>query len=64
MPTMHHGGKSSAKTFSGFKEPIVLGLDSYVTREVVGCLANQPGQEAVELLDLTTREPRRLTFTP
>src|SRR5262245_13294099 len=47
---MRHGRKSSSKTFNGFKEHFALDLDSKVTREVVVCPANQPEQEAVELL--------------
>jgi hypothetical protein len=45
-----HGRKRSAKTFNGFKEPVALDVDSKVTRAVVGCPANPPEHEAVELL--------------
>ena len=45
-----HGRKSSAKTFNGCKEHLALDGDSKVTREVVVCPANQPAQEARELL--------------
>jgi len=47
---MRHGRKSSSKTFNGFKEHLVLDLDSKVTREVVVCPANAPACEAVELV--------------
>ncbi len=47
---MRHGRTSSAKTFNGFKEHFVLALDSKVTREVVVCPANEPEDEAVELV--------------
>ena len=47
---MRHGRKSSAKTFNGFKAPVVLDLDSPVTHEGVVCPANHPEHEAVELL--------------
>ena len=47
---MRHGRKSSSKTFNGFKEHLVLDLDSKVTREVVVCPANAPECEAVELV--------------
>jgi hypothetical protein len=45
---MRHGRKSSANTCNGCKEPLVLALASTVTREVVGCPANEPEEEAVE----------------
>jgi hypothetical protein len=47
---MHHGRKSSAKTFNGFKEPWVLDLDSQATREVVVRPANEPEYAVVELV--------------
>ena len=47
---MRHGRKSSSKTFNGFKEHLVLDLDSKVTREVVVCPANAPECEAGELM--------------
>jgi hypothetical protein len=34
-PAMRHGRKSSSKTFNGFKEHLVVDLDSKVTREVM-----------------------------
>jgi hypothetical protein len=47
---MRHGRKSSAKTFTGFKEHFAMDLDSQGTREVVVRPANEPECEAVELL--------------
>ena len=47
---MRHGRKSSAKTFNGFKEHLVVDLDSKVIREVVVRPANEPEHEAVDLL--------------
>jgi Transposase DDE domain/Transposase domain (DUF772) len=47
---MRHGRKSSAKTFNGFKEHVVVDLDSKVIREVVVRPANEPEHEAVDLL--------------
>jgi hypothetical protein len=47
---MRHGRKSSAKTFNGFKEHLLVDLDSTVTREVVVRPANEPESEVVELL--------------
>src|SRR5262249_47576710 len=47
---MRHGRKSSAKTFNGFKEHFVLELDSRGPREVVVRPANEPEDEAVELV--------------
>jgi hypothetical protein len=47
---MRHGRKSSAKTFNGFKEHLLVDLDSTVTREVVVRPANEPEHEVVELL--------------
>ena len=47
---MRHGRKSSAKTFNGFKEHIVLDLDSRVTREVVVRPANEPEHAVVALV--------------
>ena len=46
---MRHCRKSSAKTFKGFQEHVVLDLESYVTREVVVRPANEPEHEAVAL---------------
>jgi hypothetical protein len=54
---MRHGRKSSAKTFNGFQEPVVLDLDSHGTREVVVRPANEPEQAAVELLVETWEPP-------
>jgi hypothetical protein len=54
---MRHGRKSSAKTFNGFKEHVVLDLDSHVTHEVVVRPANEPEHEAVELLVETLEKP-------
>jgi DDE family transposase/transposase-like protein DUF772 len=45
-----HGRKSSAKTFNGFKEHLLVDLDSTVIREVVVCPANEPEHEVVEFL--------------
>ena len=47
---MRHGRKSSSKTFHGFKEHLVLDLDSQVTREVVVRPANEPEYEVVEMV--------------
>jgi hypothetical protein len=47
---MRHGRKSSAKTFNGFKEHLVVDLDSKVTQEVVVRPANEPEHVVVELL--------------
>lgn len=47
---MRHGRKSSAKTFNGFKEHLVLDLDSKVTREVVVRPANEPEYAVVEMV--------------
>jgi hypothetical protein len=47
---MRHGRKSSSKTFNGFKEHLVLDLDSKVTREVVVRPANEPEYEVVEVV--------------
>ena len=47
---MRHGRKSSAKTFNGFKEHLVVDLDSHVIREVVVRPANEPEHEVVALL--------------
>jgi hypothetical protein len=47
---MRHGRKSSAKTFTGFKEHFAVDLDSTVIREVVVRPANAPEYEVVELL--------------
>jgi hypothetical protein len=49
-PDMRHGRKSSAKTFNGFKEHVIVDLDSNVIREVVVRPANEPEHEAVNLL--------------
>jgi Transposase DDE domain len=46
---MRHGRKSSAKTFTGFKEHLAVDLDSTVIREVVVRPANEPEHEAVEV---------------
>jgi hypothetical protein len=53
---MRHGRKSSAKTFNGFKEHMVVDLDSKVIREVVVRPANEPEHEAVELLAETLEQ--------
>jgi Transposase DDE domain len=47
---MRHGRKSSAKTFHGFKEHLLVDLDSTVTRAVVVRPANEPAHEVVALL--------------
>jgi hypothetical protein len=49
-PDMRHGRKSSAKTFNGFKEHLVVDLDSKVIREVVVRPANEPEHAAVAWL--------------
>ena len=54
---MRHGRKSSAKTFNGFKEHVLLDLDSNVTREVVVRPANEPEHEAVALLAAELERP-------
>jgi hypothetical protein len=54
---MRHGHKRSAKTCNGFQEHFVLDLDRHVTREGVGRPANEPEQEAVELLVETLETP-------
>jgi hypothetical protein len=55
---MRHGRKSSAKTFNGFKEHLVVDLDSKVTREVVVRPANEPEHMVVELVaEELTRPP-------
>jgi hypothetical protein len=48
-PDRRHGRKSSAKTFTGVKEPFAVDWDSTVIREVVVRPANEPEQEAVDL---------------
>ena len=53
---MRHGRKSSAKTFNGFKEHMVVDLDSKVIREVVVRPANEPEHEAVALLAETLEQ--------
>ena len=45
-----HGRQSSATTCNGFKEHVVLDLDSRVTREVVVRPAHEPEYEVVELV--------------
>jgi hypothetical protein len=47
---MRHGRKSSAKTFNGFQEHLLVDLDRTVTREVVVRPANEPEHEVVECL--------------
>ena len=47
---MRHGRKSSAKTFNGFKEHLLVDLDSTVIREVVVRPANEPEHAVVECL--------------
>jgi hypothetical protein len=55
---MRHGRKSSAKTFNGFKEHVVLDLDSRVTREVVVRPANEPAHAVVALVaDVLEQKP-------
>ena len=54
---MRHGRKSSAKTFNGFKEHLLLDLDSKVTREVVVRPANEPEHEVVDLLAAELERP-------
>ena len=54
---MRHGRKSSSKTFNGFKEHLVVDLDSKVTREVVVRPANEPEHEAVEVLATELERP-------
>jgi hypothetical protein len=53
---MRHGRKSSAKTFHGFKEHVVVDLDSTVIREVVVRPANEPEHAAVDLLAETLEQ--------
>jgi hypothetical protein len=45
-----HGRTSSAKTFNGVQEPLLVDLDSTVTREVVVRPANEPEPEVGECL--------------
>jgi hypothetical protein len=47
---MRHGRKSSAKTFNGFKEPLVVDLESTVMREVMVRPANAPEHAVGDLL--------------
>ena len=47
---MRHGRTRSATTCNGFTAHRALAWDSHGTRAVVGCPANHPAQEAVELL--------------
>ena len=54
---MRHGRKSRANTFNGFQEPVVLDLDSHVTREVVVRPAHEPEPAAVALLVETLEQP-------
>jgi hypothetical protein len=55
---MRHGRKSSAKTFNGFKEHLLVDLDSKVTREVVVRPANEPEHVVVALMaEELTRPP-------
>jgi hypothetical protein len=49
-PAMRHGRKSSAKTFHGFKEPLVVALDSTVRREVLVRPAHEPAHAVGDLL--------------
>jgi Transposase DDE domain/Transposase domain (DUF772) len=55
-PDMRHGRKSSAKTFHGFKEHMVVDLDSKVIREVVVRPANEPEHAVVERLAETLEQ--------
>jgi len=55
-PDMRHGRKSSAKRFNGFKEHLVVDLDSNVIREVVVRPANEPEHAVVDLLAETLEQ--------
>ena len=55
--TMRHGRTRSAKTCNGFKEHVLLALDSHVTREVVVRPANEPEHAAVALLATELERP-------
>ena len=55
---MRHGRKSRSQTFNGFKEHVLLDLDSNITREVVVRPANEPEYAAVSnLIDQRSRTP-------
>lgn len=46
---MRHGRKSNNKPFNGFKQHLLVDMDSRVIKEVVVLPANQPEQNAIDL---------------